>query len=424
MPKICNGLIIVGLLLTMGAGAAWAQTEAELTRTIDTKQAEIKKLEQEIKAVQSNITETQKKANTLQNDIKEIDLTRDKLAKDIALTQKKIEASRLVLQRLRLDIADTTSDLTRIKEATRISLRQVQNLDVLTPLAFALKGESWSQIWTDMAHLSRLSRRLVDYSRTITAYKIDLENKEDATKKEMARLAELNAQLADQKILADSAKKAKDSLLASTKNQESVYRALLADRLAKKQQVESEIAQAEAALRTIIDPSSIPKTGRGILAWPVSPVIITQYFGNTAFASQNPQVYSGRGHNGIDFGIPIGTPIKAAAEGVVLGTGDTDLTCPGASYGRWVLVKHNNGLTTLYAHLSLIKAGEGQRVGRGELLGYSGNTGYSTGPHLHFSLFASQGVQIGSLKSKVPGCGTYRLPLASYNSYLNPLSYL
>lgn len=424
MPKTYRGLLLTLLFFGLSGGLVWAQTESELTSTINAKQAEIKKLETEIKAVQTNINDTQKKADTLQNEIKEIDLTRQKLNKDITLTQKKIEASNLTLKRLRLDIADKTSDLARIKETTKIALRQVQNLDTLTPLAFALKGNSWSEAWTDISHLGRLSDQLIDYSQTISAYKTDLENKEDATKKEMAQLASLNSQLADQKILADNAKKAKDTLLANTKNQESVYRSLLADRLAKKQKVEGEIAQAEAALRTIIDPSQIPKTGKGVLAWPVTQVIITQYFGNTAFAAQHTQVYNGRGHNGIDLGVPIGTPIKSAADGVVVGAGDTDLTCQGASYGRWVLVKHNNGLSTLYAHLSLIKVREGQSVARGELLGYSGNTGYSTGPHLHFSLFASQGVKVGSLQSKVPGCGIYRLPLASYNSYLNPLSYL
>ena len=172
-----------------------------------------------------------------------------------------------------------------------------------------------------------------------------------------------------------------------------------------------------------IDPTSLPKTGKGVLRWPLSTVKITQYFGNTPFASANPQVYNGGGHNGIDLRAAPGTPVKSAASGTVVGTGDTDKQCRGVSYGRWVLIRHNNGLSTLYAHLSLISVSGGMEIQTGDLVGYSGNTGYSTGPHLHFAVYATQAVQIMNKRSRV--CGTnLTLPVSSTNGYLNPLSYL
>ncbi|MFA5290953.1 MAG: M23 family metallopeptidase, partial [Candidatus Paceibacterota bacterium] len=151
---------------------------------------------------------------------------------------------------------------------------------------------------------------------------------------------------------------------------------------------------------------------------------LTQGFGNTDFAQSHQAVYNGKGHNGIDLAASIGSQVYSAEDGQVAGIGDTDKTCLGASFGKWVLIKHNNGLSTLYAHLSSIKVGSGQSVKRGEVIALSGNTGYSTGPHLHFSLYASGGVKVSSLKSQVAGCGTYTLPIASYNAYLNPLNYL
>ncbi len=108
---------------------------------------------------------------------------------------------------------------------------------------------------------------------------------------------------------------------------------------------------------------------------------------------------------------------------MVRGVGDTDLVCRGASYGKWILVEHPNGLSTLYAHLSLIKVSTGQQVLLGEIIGYSGNTGYSTGPHLHFTVYATQGVQIAQRKSAVCG-GSYTMPIADLKAYLNPMSYL
>jgi len=59
------------------------------------------------------------------------------------------------------------------------------------------------------------------------------------------------------------------------------------------------------------------------------------------------------------------------------------------AYGRWVAVRHPNGLTTLYAHLSLVGVRVGSSVGRGEIIGYMGSTGLATGPHLHFSVYAT-----------------------------------
>ena len=115
--------------------------------------------------------------------------------------------------------------------------------------------------------------------------------------------------------------------------------------------------------------------------------------------------------------------ITASADGKVVGTGDTDTVCPGASYGKWILIEHGNGLSTLYGHLSLPKVSAGEAVLRGTVIGYSGNTGYSTGPHLHFTVYAADGVKIMEKKSQV--CkGAYTMPVADLRAYLNPIDYL
>jgi murein DD-endopeptidase MepM/ murein hydrolase activator NlpD len=109
---------------------------------------------------------------------------------------------------------------------------------------------------------------------------------------------------------------------------------------------------------------------------------------------------------------------------VVLGTGNTDVTCPNASYGKWVFIKHGNGLSTLYAHLSVISVSKGESVSTSEVIGYSGSTGYATGPHLHFGVYATSGSEITSFASKSCAGRTYTMPVADVSAYLNPLSYL
>lgn len=101
-----------------------------------------------------------------------------------------------------------------------------------------------------------------------------------------------------------------------------------------------------------------------------------------------------------------------------------------SSYGKWILVRHANGLSTLYAHLSNIGVSKGEAVTTGEFLGSSGNTGYSTGPHLHFTAYVADEVRIVSLgevareKRGSTNCPAAYIPVAPTEAYLNPLNYL
>jgi murein DD-endopeptidase MepM/ murein hydrolase activator NlpD len=89
------------------------------------------------------------------------------------------------------------------------------------------------------------------------------------------------------------------------------------------------------------------------------------------------------GHNGVDFGAPIGTPVLASAEGTVIIARSSGWN---GGYGLYVVVSHANGTQTLYSHLSQVNVTVGSRVERGETIGRIGNTGKSTGPHLHFEV--------------------------------------
>ncbi len=88
----------------------------------------------------------------------------------------------------------------------------------------------------------------------------------------------------------------------------------------------------------------------------------------------------GRHHDGKDYAVPINTPVKAAAGGTVVHVGRS------GGYGNTVIIEHQRGMQTLYAHLNSYNVRQGQYVNRGQVIAYSGNTGRSTGPHLHFEV--------------------------------------
>lgn len=89
------------------------------------------------------------------------------------------------------------------------------------------------------------------------------------------------------------------------------------------------------------------------------------------------------GYNGVDYGMPVGSPIYAAASGVVIIAKTSGYN---GGYGLYVAIQHPNGTQTIYGHMSVVNVFVGQTVTQGQLLGYSGNTGKSTGPHLHFEI--------------------------------------
>ncbi|HBA45605.1 MAG: Peptidase M23B [Candidatus Nomurabacteria bacterium GW2011_GWF2_40_31] len=114
------------------------------------------------------------------------------------------------------------------------------------------------------------------------------------------------------------------------------------------------------------------------------------YFVNPAPAGHKTQGLHGPGHRGIDIGAPTGTEIYASASGKVLvvktGCKVGQKRC-GGGYGNMAIVEHPNGTKTLYAHMSRLNTKSGADVMRGQVIGYVGNTGRSTGPHIHFEVF-------------------------------------
>ncbi|MFD0270760.1 M23 family metallopeptidase [Streptomyces sp. NPDC127106] len=90
-------------------------------------------------------------------------------------------------------------------------------------------------------------------------------------------------------------------------------------------------------------------------------------------------------HSGQDFAVPVGTPVKAVSGGVVVKAGPNG-GGDGPAYGNAIVVKHGNSTYSQYAHLAKIQVKIGQKVAKGAQIGLSGNTGNSTGPHLHFEI--------------------------------------
>ncbi|HOJ93183.1 MAG TPA: M23 family metallopeptidase, partial [Dictyoglomaceae bacterium] len=122
--------------------------------------------------------------------------------------------------------------------------------------------------------------------------------------------------------------------------------------------------------------SNVQKAQKGKLSWPVIGSI------SSKFGMRPHPILGGAplSHTGIDIAVAYGTPIKAAASGKVIYAGWY------GGYGNLIILDHGGNISTLYGHLSKIVVKIGEEVAEGEIIGYVGSTGLSTGPHLHFEV--------------------------------------
>lgn len=400
-----------------------AQTAEELQSKIDERNDAIAQLEKDIKSYEKQIQTLSKEANTLQATIKSLSLTKKQLEAKIAQTEDKISAKTYQIQQLGKQIIGKESDISYDERIIARSYAELHQMGDRSLVELLLSNDSLAKSIDRLDQLSLLQRGIQDRIASLNDDKQALEVNREASEKAKKELLALNKQLSDERKIVLATTAEQNSLLKQTNQSEASYKRMLAEKKAQAEAFEREITDLESQLNILINPDSIPHTGSGVLSWPLANVFITQYFGNTPFATANPQIYNGRGHTGVDFRATIGTPIKAALGGEVVGVDNTDIYPGCYSYGKWIMVKHANGLSTLYAHLSLQSVKIGDTVSTGQVIGYSGNTGYSTGPHLHFGVYASEGVRIQKFTTS-KNCKGATIPIADYSAYLNPLSYL
>ncbi len=226
----------------------------------------------------------------------------------------------------------------------------------------------------------------------------------DLVKKKKENVVTIKSKLEEQNEYLESSKKSKEALAAKAAAEQAKYEGIVSELEKERKAIEEEIEQLEDAKEGKIDLSTIPNFQKGILGYPVEEPRITQKYGKTTFTRWY------KFHNGIDFADSAGTPILAAEGGKVIATGDLGKV----AYGKWIAIEHKNGLTTLYGHLSKNTAKKGDSVKRGQEIGLMGSTGYSTGSHVHFGVYASDSFELTNINGRNVPTG----------AHINPANYL
>lgn len=375
----------------------------ELEARIDEQNQELEKLNQQLLETQAKLEgakserlSLQKELNTIKNSITQLNLS----IKADEITVRKLE---LEVDSLSYDIRDIENSMIVKKQSIVEVLREIHRADTTNLLAIVLNGQSLADSILEAQALSDTGNQLgldIDYLEKLREAKL---SKIDEVNAKKIQINSRQINLANKRAIIEDKEVEKEALLAQSKNKESVYQSEL-DELRKKQdEIAETINQFEEELREKFNVGVLPSKRPGVFAWPVQLKnsggvgIITQHFGEVSY------LYRGKPHNGLDIGAPVGTPVTAADDGVVIAVDDNDRSAwRKYQYGKYVLIKHPNGLATLYAHLSRHAVKKGDEVKRGGLIGYVGSTGYSTGPHLHFGAYWASTI---SMKTVPPAAG-------------------
>lgn len=417
--------IFVSVSLNAGVQFTYAQSAvSQLKAQIEDKSERLTAIEEEIAEYEAALKEVGAEKSTLQNAIYRLETERKKVQADISYTENKIDSTDLKISQLTLEIGKTELDIQKSEEAIKAVLRKLNTSDNETLIEILLRNENLSAFWNEYEELEQVKQGMLIKVATLDELKTEYETKRNESSDFKEELLTLKNQYSDQNAVLTNNKAEKNELLSATKNEEANYQSLLEQKKEAKEKLLAEVREIESQLQFILDPNTIPTPGTAVFRWPVDNPYITQYFGYTKFAQSG--AYGGSQHNGMDLGAPVGTKIYAPLTGTVRSVGNTDAVPGCYSWGKWVLVDHPNGLSSMFAHLSHISVSPGQKLKTSDIVGYVGNTGYSTGPHLHYTVYVSDGVQVQQFNQfkKVTGCGAALSPFAAIEAYLDPLDYL
>lgn len=254
---------------------------------------------------------------------------------------------------------------------------------LLRARSFADFVERWNDIrFLVKANESTIRARKSDEARVVAiqdgllGVQAELGDEQDQARQQQRALDALAAQRQNLVAAADSQRRDVQAQVVQLDEMSAAEEAALEALIVEKQREEEARRLAQRRARQLAGEELPPEPGApGELMWPVSGPI-TDPFG----MRMHPVFHRMIMHNGIDIGVPTGTPVAAAASGTVI------VASYQGNCGNMVAIDHHGGLSTLYCHLSQMFVGVGQQVQRGQAIGAAGATGDATGPHVHFQV--------------------------------------
>ncbi|MEQ9336537.1 MAG: peptidoglycan DD-metalloendopeptidase family protein [Miltoncostaeaceae bacterium] len=390
---LCAAAIAAGV-----GGAAPADEKADVDRELQESRERLNAARGRERVLTDELGSLSSRIRVLEQKLEPLRAEAERLEGELAELRERLAALTGRLQQEQRRLAAAEAELKRRQDQLGQRLRQLYVRGTPNQLALLLESGSLSQAVETQQTLEVIADRDRELADTVKAYADDVratrnriadvradvataeERAEVATRKANEAKAGLERQQAQVKSVADE----RATLLSRVRGDRQAIEVETQGLEARSAALGEEIRKAQAAAAEAQAAQSQSSSGGSAPApqgtvsreassqgfiWPASGVL-TSNFGWRW----------GRMHQGIDIGAGTGTPISAAAPGTVIIAGWN------GGYGQMVVVDHGNGISTAYAHMSSMSVGVGAAVGQGTIVGAVGNTGNSTGPHLHFEV--------------------------------------
>jgi peptidoglycan DL-endopeptidase CwlO len=356
-----------------------AESPGTIQNKIQSKQAQIEQRKGRERVLTSDITAASQRIGALQGEITQLQTKQVRLQSDLEAKRAELAQIQEDLRRERLKLARLRDRLARAQVLLANRLVDSYKADEPDVVTVVLEANGFR----DLLERAEFMRRVSDQDARLIARVTDAKAEATATAAHLAQL-EQKAQDVARQIEGEVSQvvQVKGSLIdrrdqfASVRSDKAQ---MLASTRASRHTLEGDVAslqKEQAAIIARLQPSSAPtagpvQQGSGGMIWPVSGPITSGFCERRSYEACHP---------GIDIAVPTGTPIRAAASGRVAIAGWV------GGYGNYTCIQHSASLSSCYGHQSSIHVSVGQQVSQGQIIGLSGSTGNSTGPHVHFEV--------------------------------------
>jgi murein DD-endopeptidase MepM/ murein hydrolase activator NlpD len=358
------------LVALMTTALVSGQTRAKKVETLKKNLQSVQGKKEEIR---SQLRATKREAGAVMADIEQADARLESLQERLATTIRKLEWGRQEQARLKGELRQATEKLESKKQEMQERLRQQYMQPGASVLTAVVKAESLGELASRRALMEMVARKDRELFEEVKSLQEAVAVKKKRQDDLVGEIASLAARQKREQAELKVARRQKESYLGELREHQQDLQEEYDQLIAESRALEAQIRAYQAARRasgTEVSPF------RGSLLMPIAGGRVGSGYGQRF----HPILKRTRMHTGVDIGASTGTPIRAAAPGVVISANYR------GGYGNCVVIDHGGGLSTLYGHCSRLYVSAGQRVSRGQTIAAVGSTGLSTGPHLHFEV--------------------------------------